>query len=221
VTHDAPLYPVSLVVADRPCLVVGGGPVATRKVASLLACGARVTVVATQVVPALRSMATDPGPDTHHLATGRLTVEERPYRSPEAATYRLVITATGVPEVDRAVAADAQAAGVWVNSADDVDNCTFTLPAVHRQGPVTVAVSTGGASPALAGWVRNRVADAIGPEVTVLAELLGEARRRLKASGVSTESVEWTTLLDQQVVPLVRQGRIDEARAVLDRLVPG
>jgi len=209
VTHVAPLYPVSLVVADRPCLVVGGGPVATRKVESLLTCGAQVTVVATEVAAAIRSMA------------GRLTVEERPYRSPEAAAYRLVITATGVPEVDQAVAADAEAAGVWVNSADDVENCTFTLPAVHRQGPVTVAVSTGGASPALAGWVRNRVADAIGPDVAVLAELLWEARRRLKAAGVSTESIEWTALLDQQVVPLVRQGRIDEARAVLDRLVPG
>jgi precorrin-2 dehydrogenase / sirohydrochlorin ferrochelatase len=205
----APLYPVSLVVTDRPCLVVGGGPVATRKVDALLACGARVTVVATEVAEAIRSMA------------GQLTVEERPYRSPEAATYRLVVTATGVPEVDRAVAADAEAAGVWVNSADDVDNCSFTLPAVHRQGPVTVAVSTGGASPALAGWLRSRVAEAIGPDVAVLAELLGEARRRLKASGVSTESIEWTAVLDQQVVPLVRQGRIEEARAVLERLAPG
>jgi precorrin-2 dehydrogenase / sirohydrochlorin ferrochelatase len=209
VAHVAPPYPVSLVVADRPCLVVGGGPVAGRKVESLLTCGARVTVVAMGVTEAIRSM------------TGRLTVEERPYRSPEAAAYRLVVTATGVPEVDRVVAADAEAAGVWVNSADDVVNCTFTLPAVHRQGPVTVAVSTGGASPALAGWLRDRVAEAIGPDVAVLAELLGEARRRLRAAGVSTESIEWTAILDRQVVPLVRQGRIDEARAVLDRLVPG
>jgi precorrin-2 dehydrogenase / sirohydrochlorin ferrochelatase len=203
--HPSPLYPVSLIVADRPCLVVGGGGVAARKVEGLLGCGAHVTVVAPQVVDRLTALAG---------TTSGLVIEPRPYRSPEAAGYRLVVTATGLPEVDGAVATDAEAAGVWVNSADDLDHCTFTLPAVHRQGPVTVAVSTGGASPALAGWIRTRVAEAIGPDVAVLAELLEEARASVKASGRSTEGLDWPGVIDR-VAPLVHQGRTDEARAVL------
>ncbi|MGH8919120.1 MAG: precorrin-2 dehydrogenase/sirohydrochlorin ferrochelatase family protein, partial [Actinomycetes bacterium] len=130
-------YPVSLVVASRPCLVVGGGMVAARKVEGLVRSGAAVTVVAPQVAPSIEQLA----------ATSGVVIERRAYRAGEAAGYRLVITATGLPEVDAAVAADAGAGGVWVNSADDPEHCTFLLPAVHRDGPVTVAVSTGGASP--------------------------------------------------------------------------
>ena len=214
---SAPLYPVSLVVAGRKCLVVGGGRVAARKVEGLLNCGARVTVVAPDVVEAIRSRAVDPPAE----AAGSLTIETRPYRSPEAADYRLVVTATGHPEVDHAVFADAEAAGVWVNSADDVDNCSFLLPAVHRAGTVTVAVSTGGASPALAGWLRSRVAGGLDFDVAVVAELLDEARRLVKDTGTSTESLDWDRILESRVVPLVRQGRIDEARAVLRTFVEG
>jgi siroheme synthase-like protein len=148
-----------------------------------------------------------------------LVLEERPYLAGEAADYRLVITATGDPEVDRAVAADAEAAGIWVNSADDVDNCTFMLPAVHRDGDVTVAVSTGGASPALAGWLRDRAAAAIGPEAGTLAVLLDEARRDVRAEGRSTEATDWSAILSGPFVDLVRSGRLDEARALLQTAV--
>ncbi len=210
---DAPAYPVSLLVRDQDCLVVGGGPVAVRKVGGLLECGARVTVIAPVVADAIRAWDQRSGPPGH------LRVETRRYRSPEASHYQLVITATGVPEVDGAVSADARRAGVWVNSADDTANCTFILPAVDRRGPVTVAVSTGGTSPALAGWLRTTVAEAIdsgiGPQIAVLAELLDEARSRIRSSGRSTEAFDWTTLLDRQVLPLVRAGRIDDARTLL------
>jgi hypothetical protein len=84
---------------------------------------------------------------------------------------------------------------------------------------VTVAVSTAGASPALAGWLRDRVVDALGPGVGDLAALVAEGRRRVQARGVSTESVPWTALLDGPLPELVRHGRIDEARATLDAFV--
>lgn len=211
--HGSPLYPVALVVDGRRCLVVGGGPIAAHKAEGLLGCRARVTVVAPQITDKLRSLAQE------SRAGGSLVLEERRYRAAEAADYRLVITATGDAEVDRAVAADAEAAGVWVNSADDVDNCTFTLPAVHRDGDVTVAVSTGGASPALAGWLRDRAAAAIGPEAGTLAVLLDEARRRVRADGRSTESTDWSAILGGHFVDLVRSGRIDEARSLLQAAV--
>ena len=198
--------------------MVGGGAVAARKVEGLLGSGARVTVVAPEVIDAIRSWKAAPPPGA---TAESLTIETRPYRSPEAADYRLVVTATGRPEVDHAVSADADAAGVWVNSADDVDNCTFLLPAVHRTGSVTVAVSTGGASPALAGWLRSRVAGTLDFDVAVVAELLEEARSKVLDTGTSTESLDWDRILESQVVPLVRQGRIDEARAVLRTFVDG
>jgi siroheme synthase-like protein len=214
----APLYPVSLVVSGRRCLVVGGGPVAARKVEGLLDGGALVTVVAPDVSEAIHSLGLGLGTrDTPAL----LTIETRPYRSPEAADYRLVITATGRLDIDHAVFADANAAGVWVNSADDVGNCSFQLPAVHRAGNVTVAISTGGASPALAGWLRTRLAATLDFDVAVVAELLDQARSLVKDAGRSTESLDWSTILDSQVVPLVRQGRTEEARAVLRTFVDG
>jgi siroheme synthase-like protein len=211
-----PIYPVALRVQGHPCLVVGGGPVAARKAAGLLACGAHVTLVAPAVGSAVDELARDPG-----AGDGTLAVRRRPYREGEAAAFRLVVTATGIPEVDRAVAADADAAGIWVNCADDSPHCTFLLPAVHRDGPVTVAVSTGGASPALATWLRHRIGAAVGTDLGILAELLESARRRTKAQGRSTESVDWQALLDGPLPQLVREGRLDEARALLSGTLPG
>ncbi len=199
------LYLVSLDVAGRRCLVVGGGPVAARKARTLLDCGAQVTVIAPSVSEEMESLSP-------------VTIERRPYQRGEAAGFRLVFTATGISDVDGAVHADAEAANIWVNSADDLEHCTFTLPSVHRDGSVTVAVSTGGASPALASWLRGEMApllDGTGD----LARLLAAARARLKESGRSTEDVDWKSLLDGVVPGLVREGRLDEAAALIDGAV--
>jgi precorrin-2 dehydrogenase / sirohydrochlorin ferrochelatase len=207
------VYPVGLVVSGRRCLVVGGGPVAARKIRSLLQCGAAVTVVAPEVHRAMAVLAADG--TIAAIGDNPLDVQLRPYRRGEAARFRLVITATGDPDVDAQVHADAEEAGVWVNSADDPAHCTVILPAVYRQGPVTVAVSTDGTSPALAGWLRDRVAAAVGPEVATLAELVAEARAAVRARGDSTEVVDWRALLDGPLPDLVRAGRLAEARDLL------
>lgn len=196
---DQPVYPVNLLVAGRRCLVVGGGRVAARKAAGLVACGALVDVVATEVGPEVRAL-------------DGVSWEQRPYRSADVAGHRLVITATGVPEVDAAVAADAEAAGVWVNSADDPANCTFILPAVVRRGPVVVAVSTGGHSPALAAWLKDRLGAEIGPEYEVLAALLSEQRDAVRAGGRSTEGLDWRSALDSDMLDLIRTGRLQQAK---------
>jgi siroheme synthase-like protein len=178
-----PLYPVGLVVDGRACLVVGGGPVAARKAAGLVACGARVTVVAPDLVDELPTLA-------------GVHVEKRAYRPGDAAGYRLVIAATGDPAVDQMVFDDAEAAGVWVNAADDPERCSFTLPAVARRGPVTVAVATGGTSPALATWLRDRLAAALPDDLEALVAALGRIRADLQASGRSTEGLDWHALID-------------------------
>ncbi len=203
-TERGSFYPVSLQVSARPCLVVGGGPVAARKARALVECGAAVTVVA----PSLNEDMEALEPSLHAL-------ERRPYRQGDASHYRLVVTATGVPEVDGSVFADAEAAGVWVNSADDPAHCSFILPAVHRDGAVTVSVSTGGLSPALASWLRDRLAAYGGAGLGTLAQVLGEAREHLREAGVRSDSVDWAGLLDGPLLELVQSGDLQAARAVV------
>lgn len=199
---DGPQYPVNLSLVGRPVLVVGGGRVAATKVIGLLEGGATdVTVVAPTVV--------DP------IERAPVRVQRRPYASPEAADYRLVVTATDDPTVNKQVFLDAETAGVWVNSADDPANCTFTLPARIRQGPLLVTVATGGHSPALATWLRRRFESELGPEYHGLLELLSAERERIKAVGGSTEGLGWQEALDSGLLDLLRAGRNAEALELL------
>ena len=192
------LYPVGLVVAGRRCVVVGGGAVAARKVAGLVEAGADVTVVAPAINDEIRAMPV-------HLT-------ERPYRTGDLDGAWLAIAATDDQAVNRQVHADGGEARVWVNAADDPEACAFTLPAVLRRGPVTLSVSTGGHSPALAGWLRDQVAADLGPEIGLLAELLSEARDELQASGRSTEGLDWRSALDSDMLDLIRKGQLAQAR---------
>ena len=198
---EHPLYPVNLVVAGRPCLVVGGGRVAVGKVRGLLEAGARVTVVAPEVDPALAALAVE-----------GVTIERRAYRRGEVADYRFVVAATGDPQVNQAVYDDGEAAGVWVNAADDPERCSAVLPARIRQGRLTVTISTGGHSPAVASWLRERLAAELGPEYDQLIGLLGEARKEVQAQGLGTEALDWRRALDSGILDLVRAGRLEAAK---------
>jgi siroheme synthase-like protein len=201
---EHPLYPVNLVVDGRQCLVVGGGAVAARKARDLADAGARVTVVAPELAPAVGELAATPGRDVR--------AEARPYRRGEAAGYRLVVAATGDRALNQRVYDDAEAAGVWINSADDPERCTVTLPARLHQGRLTVTVSTGGHSPAVAAWLRDRLAGELGPEYDLLIGLLAEERQRVQDAGRATEGLDWRSALDSGILDLVRAGRLEAAR---------
>jgi siroheme synthase-like protein len=203
---EHPVYPVNLIVDGRRCLVVGGGPVALRKVRGLVEAGARVTVVGPELDPGIIELARGAGGGDDVVA------EPRPYRPGEAAGYRLVVAATGDPAANQQVYDDAEAAGVWINSADDPERCTVTLPARLRQGRLTVTVSTAGHSPAIAAWVRDRLAGELGPEYDLLIGLLSEERARVQREGRSTEDLDWRSALDSGILELVRAGRLEAAR---------
>ncbi|MDQ6910121.1 MAG: bifunctional precorrin-2 dehydrogenase/sirohydrochlorin ferrochelatase [Actinomycetota bacterium] len=194
-----PAYPVNLLLDGRRCLVVGGGEVAARKAQGLLDCGGQVHVVAPRIGDAIR-------------ADVRLTWDERPYRSSDLEGCWLVIAATDRSDVNRSVYVDGDAAGVWVNGADDPQHCSFTLPSVVRRGDLMLTVSTGGRSPAVATWIRRRLEDEIGPEYEVLLDLVSSRRQAIKASGGSTEDVDWHRALDSDVLGLIRTGDLDQAR---------
>src|SRR5437588_3066421 len=191
-------YPVNLVVEGRPCLVVGGGPVAAEKAAALVACGADVHVVGEEIGPEVRALP--------------VTWEERSYSRGEVSGYRLVVAATGAPATNAAVYEDGEASGVWGNSADDPDHCSVTLPAILRRGPLTVAVSTGGRSPAVASWLKARLAAEIGPEYEVLVDLVAAEREAVRAGGRSTEGLNWKKALNSDMLELIRNGHVADAR---------
>ena len=199
---EGPLYPANLVLAGRRCLVVGGGRVAVQKVRELLACEAEVHVVAPEVDEAL---AGDP----------RVAVERRRYEPGDLAGCWLGFTATDDPAVNAAVYRDGEAAGVWVNSADDPANCAFTLPSRVRQGPLLVTFSTQGRSPAVATWLRRRFTTELGPEYATLIDLCATAREEVRADGRSTEGLDWQSALDSGMLELIRQGRVSEAKELL------
>jgi len=198
----SPAYPVNLLVEGRPVLVVGGGAVGLEKVQGLLDARAAVTVVAPEVVPELVALA----------EAGTIRLERRRYHPDDLAGVRLVIVATDDPVTNAAVAADGDAVGLWVNAADDVDNCTFTLPARVRRGDLLLTVSTAGRSPGLASWLRRRWEEEYGPEWSTVLDLLGEAREELRASGRSAQVGVWHAALDSGMLDLVREGRIAEAK---------
>ena len=198
---DVPLYPVNLLVAGRPVLVVGGGSVAAEKAGGLVAAGASVHVVAPHVDAAIRALD--------------LTWEERAYERGEVDRYRLAVACTDDPAVNQAVFDDGEAAGVWVNAADDPERCSYTLPARLDRGRVLVTVSTGGHSPALAKWLRDRLAEVVPEEADDLVGLLAEARSELLAAGRSTLGADWRSALDSGMLDLVRAGRLDEAKELL------
>jgi len=192
-------YPVNLVLDGRACLVVGGGPVAARKIEGLRACGARVHVIAPKICDEIRQWAD-------------VTVEQRPYRPGDLAGHWLVVAATDDSEVNGAVYGEGERSHVWVNGADDPEHCSFTLPSVLRRGALVVSVSTSGRSPALSGWLRRRLEAEIGPEYEVLLDLLSSERELLQAEGRSTEGLDWATALDSGLLDLIRSGNVSSAR---------
>ena len=144
-----------------------------------------------------------------------MRIERRPYRVAEAVGYEFVVPATGDEAVDRRVTTDAaRPAGVWSTASVDYIRAVH-LPAVHRQGLVTVAVSTGGRSPALARWLRTGSPICPDPSSPCWQRCWLPHERR--SSGLDPADIDWSDLIDQ-VVPLVEQGRVDEARATLERL---
>jgi precorrin-2 dehydrogenase / sirohydrochlorin ferrochelatase len=165
-------YPVCLDIRNRQCLVVGGGQVGTRKVRTLLACGARVTVVSPEVTAELSQLGQQ----------GQILIALRDYCTADLESAFLVIGATDDPGLNRRIHRDAEAAQRLCNIADQPDLCNFVLPAVVTQGDLIIAVSTSGRSPAFAKHLKRRLQDQFGPEYGQLLDLMGAIRRRLLAA---------------------------------------
>ena len=174
-------FPVNLNLAGKRVLLVGGGRIAYRKAEQLLPCQPILTVMAPVVDERFRS--------------ANVEILEREYKELDVLGYSLVVTATANNVVDQQIFDECESLGIWVNSADDPDRCTFTLPASFRRGRLLVTSSTAGASPAMSSWVRSSLEKLIGDEFGDAVELLAAKRAEFHAQGVSTEDVDWAPLI--------------------------
>lgn len=200
-------YPVFLRLGGERCVVIGGGEVAERKVESLLGAGARVTVVAPTLTPGLAEWA----------ARAEITHHARPYRDGDLAGARLAYAATDDEALHAELARAAAAAGVWLNVVDRPPWCSFIVPSILRRGGLTVAVSTGGGSPALARRAREAIGEALGPEWERALEVLARLRRHLQERRLSSDERQRILkgLVASDLLARLRQ----PDRAAVDRLL--
>lgn len=168
---ETPYYALSLNLTGKKCLVVGGGRVAERKVKSLLECNARVKVVSLEVTDTLRELA----------QAGEIDYEAREYCEEDLEQVFVAISATDSQELNRKVAQDCFARNIPINVVDDPEYCSFIVPAVVRRGNLTISISTGGKSPALAKKIRQELEQQYGNEYAILLEYLGWARELVLA----------------------------------------
>ncbi len=207
-------YPVSLELAGRRCVVIGGGSIAEDKIGPLLDAGGLVTVVGRPVTEGIQRLA----------AEAHLQLVERPYADGDLEHAFLAIAATDDTRLNGEIFSEAERRGVLLNAVDDIDHCHFSVPAVVRRDDFVLAVSTGGKAPALAKRLRMRLADQFGPEYGTLVNLLGEARTEAIADregDFASWAGRWQAALDNDLVGLVRRGRAHEAKRVVLRALRG
>ncbi len=198
-------FPVFLDLEERTVVVVGGGAVATERVARLAAHGAAVRLVSPAVSPALARMVADGRVAEHRV---------RAYAPGDLDGAVLVVAATDDAGVNRTVRDDARAAGAEVNVADDPAGSTAVIPALMRQGDLAVAITTGGASPVVARRIREELEQRFGPAWAGLIVLLGETREELIAQqpDVAVRRAVVEALLDSGIVDRIAAEGTDACR---------
>jgi precorrin-2 dehydrogenase/sirohydrochlorin ferrochelatase len=206
---DNDLYIACLNLAEQRCLVVGGGRIGLEKIQGLLVCRAGVVVVAPEVDPGVRALAD----------AGEIVWVAKSFETSDLDGALLVIAATADTKVNTAVFEAARARSMLVNVVDVPDLCNFILPSITRRGPIAVAVSTSGASPALAKRLRREMDERMGDEYAQLAVMLDEQREWAKTTLPTYDDrrIFFESIVegDPDPIPLLRDGKVDEVRALI------
>ncbi len=206
-------YPIFLDLENRPVLVVGGGAVAERKVASLVETGARVTVVSPEVTPELQKLAN----------AGAVALRRRGFLPADLEDSILVITATDDAALQSEIAALAESNNIPVNTVDQPELCTFIVPAIVRRGDITVAISTSGSSPSLAAVLRARIEGIVTNDIARVAAVMrsvraevhqrfpqSEQRKRVFDSIIDSGITDWIATCDDATALQRVRRMIDE-----------
>jgi precorrin-2 dehydrogenase/sirohydrochlorin ferrochelatase len=204
-------YPAFLKLEGRPCLVFGGGTIAERKVEALLASGAVVTVISPTLTKGLSALR----------EYGCIAWRQRRYERGDLKGFVLAISATGDEPADATIAAEAEREGVLLNVVDRPRLCSFISPALVDRGDLTIAISTGGASPALARGIREELEQRFGPEYALALEILRAVRLRLaqEARPPSERREILSRLARSNLLESLRNGRSAEVDQLLGSTV--
>ncbi len=200
-------YPVNLDIKSRNCLVIGGGPVGTRKVKTLIKCGALVTVVSLEFEKELEALA----------KTESVTLKNRTYHSSDMKNVFLVIGATSNRELNRQINADANRLNILCNIADVPEVCNFILPAIVKRGDLMIAISTSGNSPAFAKKIRKDLEKQFGHEYAEFLKLMGAIRKKLLSEAHEPEAHKhlFEKLIDNNLVKLIKDQKKDKINRLL------
>lgn len=200
-------YPIFLDIKGRPCVVVGGGSVAERKVLSLLSAGARVLVISPEITPALKKLA----------GKKKVKLLQRPYASGDLKGFFLAYSATNNSKVNRMVWSEAKKEGILLNVVDVPRLCNFIVPSIVDRGDLLIAISTSGKSPAMAKKIRQQLEKEFGMEYAVFLEIMGKIRDKLltvsKESDKNKEVFE--KLVNSPMLEWIRQGKKKEINRFL------
>lgn len=198
-------YPVYLNLAGKRCVILGGGTIAQGKIGALLQAGCQITVISPDATPGIRQAA----------QRGDVTWLERTYQRGDLEGAFIGVAATNVWHVNREIFEEAEELGVLLNVVDDPDLCSFIAPSIVKREPVTLAISTGGASPALARKLRETLANAEALEWADLADVLAQARRVVKEKRIVIDPERWQCCITRDLLEMVQEGRGEEALEVL------
>ena len=209
-------YPVFLNLEGKRCVIIGGGVIAEGKISKLKETGAHVKIISPDATPAIQQMA----------EKGVVEWTARKYQPGDLEGAFLGIAATDVRQVNQQIFHEAEELGVVLNVVDDAELCAFIAPSIVERGPVTVAISTGGASPALARKLRETLADSPALEWADLAHVLSKARKELKKRGVAVDPQRWQCCLTPKLLSLAQTGQEEQAleqilSSLLDEDAPG
>lgn len=204
-------FPAFLKLQDRNCLVVGGGNIAHRKIRLLDAAGARLTIVAPAVDPALKVFLSEKG----HTVVTRL------FSATDVQDMWLVVSATGDPATERCVYQAATAAGIFCNSVDDISSCSYITPAIVDRSPIVVAISSGGSAPVLARKLREKIEAVLPSGLSVLAQLAQSFRKTVSQhfDDLLGRRRYWEAVFDGPAASLAMSGRTDAAKALMTELL--
>ena len=196
-------YPVFLNLRGRRCVIVGGGTVAEGKIGKLLESGAEVCVISPDATPGIRQFVAD----------GAVHWEQREYRPGDLEGAFIAIAATNLREVNRRIFEEANDRGVMLNAVDDPPNCSFIAPSIVQRGPVTLAISTGGVSPALARKLRESLEDSGDLAWADLSGVMAVARSHLREVGLlsSIAPQRWQCCITPELLATAQDGRDGEA----------
>jgi len=206
------LYPVNLDISDLLCVIIGGGTVASRKIESLLPCGAQIRVVSPMVIKQIAERA----------RAGMLDWQQKKYEQNDLSGAKLVFAATDSPIIQKQIVADADAAGILVNVIDMPESCNFQVPASFRRGGLLLTVATGGGSPALAARIRKELETSYGPEYGILVALMAAVRKEVVASSDNPDKHKqiFEKVLDSDILSYIRQKQWNKLRKLLQTILP-